>query len=124
MNPMKSITSYSITLILVLCFFVNAQQDIWQQTFGPETGSVTSFARDTSGHIFVGTDESFMFRSDNNGQSWRALDSGGAPDRVECLLIPDGITIYAGIMEIHGLIYPISHLVCSFGGYMHWVQIH
>ena len=93
---MKSITSYSITLILVLCFFVNAQQDIWQQTFGPETGSVTSFARDTSGHIFVGTDESFMFRSDNNGQSWRALDSGGAPDRVECLLIPDGITIYAG----------------------------
>ena len=96
MNPMKSMTTYSIALIFSLCFFVNAQEDIWQQTFGPETGIANSFARNTSGLIFVGTNDGFIFRSDNDGQTWRVLNSGGAPKRIECLLIPDGNTIYAG----------------------------
>ena len=93
---MKLKTIYIITFILILYFSIEAQEPIWQQTFGPETGNITSFVMSASGQILAATQEGYIFRSDNNGQTWRALDTNGAPRRVKCLLTPDSAIIYAG----------------------------
>ncbi|MEJ2545675.1 MAG: PEGA domain-containing protein, partial [Calditrichaceae bacterium] len=95
-NPMKSITSYSITLILLFTINLFAQEPLWKQTSGPEGGNPNSFAMNGNGEIFAGPSNGFIYKSDDDGKNWYPLDGEGAPKRIYSLLIPDGSTIYAG----------------------------
>ena len=93
---MKLIINNSIFLTLLFYILIYAQtDDIWQATNGPETGTVNSFARNSSGQIFAGTDQGFIYRWNDDDASWHILNSLGAPKYIDVIMIPDGITIYA-----------------------------
>jgi photosystem II stability/assembly factor-like uncharacterized protein len=101
MNIMKSLTYYYAVLILFYSS-IFAQEEIWKQTKGPETGYVETFARNSAGQIFAGTYQGYIYRSDNEGDSWQILNSSSAPKLINNLMIPDGTTIYAA-SESNGL---------------------
>ncbi len=49
-------------------------QNFWQQTNGPYGGKIRAIAINSSGQIFVGTDNA-IFRADNNGEKWTRINS-------------------------------------------------
>jgi len=75
-----------------------AQTDFWQQTNGPDGGSILAFAINSNGHIFAGTDGAGMFRSTNNGESWDEINFGLTSTKIHVysLVINSNGHIFAG----------------------------
>jgi len=75
-----------------------AAQNFWQQTKGIDsgTGAVRAFAINSSGHIFAGTYGDGVFRSTDNGDSWRPVNTGLTSTIVLALAINSSGHIFAG----------------------------
>ena len=73
------------------------ETDFWRQTNGPGGGTVRSFAINSSGHIFAGTYGGVgVFRSEDNGDSWTAVNTGLTITSVRALAINASGHIFAG----------------------------
>ena len=95
---MKSISVNSIFLIFLFCIFIYGQtDDIWETTNGPETGYVNVFSRNPMGQLFVATTNGYLYRSTDDGSSWKILYSESSPKYFETIFTPDASTIYGGI---------------------------
>jgi len=53
-----------------------AAQNFWQQTNGPYGGDIRAFVINSTGHIFAGASGGGVFRSMDNGESWRPVNVG------------------------------------------------
>ena len=71
-------------------------QNFWQQTNGPNGGSVQAFAINSSGDIFAGTFGGGVFRSADNGATWTATNSGLTDPFILALAINQNGNIFAG----------------------------
>ncbi|HTO34828.1 MAG TPA: hypothetical protein VLZ72_01200, partial [Flavobacterium sp.] len=87
---MKKFT-FILTVLIATAVAANAQ---WQQTSGPEGGSVLSLAISGT-NIFAGTYGGGVFLSSNNGSSWTEVNNGLPSTRVLSLAI-SGTNIFAG----------------------------
>jgi photosystem II stability/assembly factor-like uncharacterized protein len=73
----------------------NGETDFWRQTNGPEGGHTFSLAINSDGHIFAGTYYG-IFRSQDNGDNWTAVDTGLTNGHIQALAINSGGDIFAG----------------------------
>ena len=87
---MKKFT-FILTVLIATAVAANAQ---WQQTSGPEGGSVLSLAISGT-NIFAGTYGGGVFLSSNNGGSWNLVNTGLTNTAVHSLAMI-GTNIFAG----------------------------
>ena len=86
-----------LALLVGLTSINSHSQNSWQQTNGPEGGSIRAFA--VSGtNLFAGTHYNGVFLSTNNGTSWTAVNSGLTSADVYALAV-SGTNIFAGTYE-------------------------
>jgi photosystem II stability/assembly factor-like uncharacterized protein len=76
-----------------------AAQNFWQQTNGPYGGDIRSLAIAPNGHIFVGTEVGGIFRSTDNGGSWRQVNIALISTSVYALAINSSGHIFAGTFD-------------------------
>jgi ligand-binding sensor domain-containing protein len=82
---------------VVMALFRSADMGYsWSLSLSLYPTSVISSAIDASGHIFLGTDGSAIFRSTDNGASWINLDSGLTDVNVKSIAFGPGGEVYAG----------------------------
>src|SRR5918996_363171 len=62
-------------------------QNFWMQTNGPQGGDGIALARNSLGHVFVGTQGGGVFRSTDNAESWTAINNGLTATNVRALAI-------------------------------------
>ena len=72
------------------------ETDFWRQTNGPGVETVRSLAINQSGHIFAGTWGGGVFRSEDNGDNWTAVNTGLINTYVQALAINQSGHIFAG----------------------------
>jgi hypothetical protein len=51
-------------------------QNFWTQTNGPQGGDGLAFARNSIGHVFVGTQGGGVYRSTDDSENWTLVDNG------------------------------------------------
>jgi len=66
---------FSLLFSLFIATSLQAQT-IWTQTNGPEAGAVPTICIDSLNHIFVGTEASGVYQSNNSGTSWIPRNKG------------------------------------------------
>src|SRR4029453_5033289 len=71
-------------------------QNFWLQTNGPQGGDGIALARNSVGHVFVGTQGGGVFRSIDNGESWTGINDGLTATNVRVLAISPVDHIFAG----------------------------
>ncbi len=97
-----------LTSILFLFFALvplTAQTD-WQQTNGPQGGSVRDMVVDKSGHIFAATAAGGVFRSTDGGATWNDENKGMDGFVTTSLALSPGGKLYAGLFGAINRIYP------------------
>ena len=62
-------------------------QNFWMQTNGPQGGDGIALARNSMGHIFVGTQGGGVFRSTDNAETWTGINDGLTATNVRALAI-------------------------------------
>jgi len=88
--------------VLPLIFFflfantVTLAQNFWQQTSGPVGGDVRAVLVKSSGEVFVGHDESGIYRSTDNGANWTAVNTGLTNGTVNALANNAAGDLFAG----------------------------
>jgi len=86
--------------LLIFGFILLAQrieaQDFWLPTSGPPGGQIRALAIDSAGGILAGTYGSGIFRSTDNGATWRALNVGQKNLNVQSLVVDPSGMIVAG----------------------------
>ena len=70
--------------------------DFWRQTNGPYGGAIRSLTVNSNGHIFAGTYVGGIFRSEDNGDSWTAVNNGLTNLYMYALVINSSGHIFAG----------------------------
>jgi hypothetical protein len=96
-------TRAAISIIgMAVCFaFPQGAHAQWVQTSGPPGGQILSLALSGT-RIFAGTAGGGVFRSDDNGTTWKAVNSGFPPNTsVSCLAVSK-TKIFAGTWD-HGV---------------------
>ncbi|MDE3056919.1 MAG: T9SS type A sorting domain-containing protein [Bacteroidota bacterium] len=83
-----------IFLVLFTLASVGDAQVIWQKLNGPTDHSIQCIAIDTSGHLFVGTQNIGVYRSTDDGNTWQARIQNGNDPRA-LAISPSGI-IFCG----------------------------
>ena len=71
-------------------------QNFWIQTNGPQGGDGIALARNSIGHIFVGTQGGGVFRSTDNAETWTGINNGLTATNVRALAISPTDHIFAG----------------------------
>jgi hypothetical protein len=66
------------------------------QTNGPQGGDGIALARNSIGHVFVGTQGGNVFRSTDNRESWTEINSGLTATNVRALAISPVDHVFAG----------------------------
>ena len=95
----KNILRFKPFIALLAVFFMSSpgySQNFWQQTNGPFGGGVQVLASNSSGDIFAGTRIGGVFRSTDNGDTWRPVNTGLAATFVRTLAINSSGDIFAG----------------------------
>lgn len=91
----NSISILLVSILLSLPYRAGAQ---WVQTGGPPGGYVLSFALSGT-NIFAGTMGGGVFRSDDNGMTWKAHSSGLSSNcSVSCLAVSE-TKVFAGTFD-------------------------
>ena len=62
-------------------------QNFWMQTSGPQGGEGIALARNSIGHVFVGTQGGGVFRSTDNAETWTGVNNGLTDTNVRALAI-------------------------------------
>src|ERR1043166_8273191 len=70
--------------------------NFWMQTNGPQGGDGIALARNSIGHLFMGTQGGGVFRSVDNGESWTGINNGLTATNVRALAISPVDHIFAG----------------------------
>jgi ligand-binding sensor domain-containing protein len=88
-------------VFLLLVFWLSANtkataQNFWQQTNGPYGGEIRALTINSRGDIFAGTFAGGVFRSNDNGGSWTAVNFGLTSRFVYALAINPSGHIFAG----------------------------
>ena len=63
-------------LFIFTIFQITFSQDFWEQTNGPFGGAIISFAISANNDLYVGTTESGVFHSNNDGLNWLPTNNG------------------------------------------------
>ena len=71
-------------------------QNFWTQTNGPQGGDGIALARNSIGHMFVGTQGGGVFRSTDNAETWTGINNGLTATNVRALAISPVDHIFAG----------------------------
>ena len=71
-------------------------QNFWMQTNGPQGGDGIALARNSIGHVFVGTQGGGVFRSIDNAETWTGINNGLTATNVRALAISPVDHIFAG----------------------------
>ena len=71
-------------------------QNFWTQTNGPQGGDGIALARNSIGHVFVGTQGGGVFRSTDNAETWTGINNGLTATNVRALAISSADHIFAG----------------------------
>jgi len=71
-------------------------QNFWTQTNGPQGGDGIALARNSIGHVFVGTQGGGVFRSTDNAETWTGINNGLTATNVRALAISSVDHIFAG----------------------------
>src|SRR5213592_2110592 len=71
-------------------------QNFWMQTNGPQGGDGIALARNSIGHVFVGTQGGGVFRSTDDGETWAGINNGLTATNVRALGISSVDHIFAG----------------------------
>ena len=71
-------------------------QNFWTQTNGPQGGDGIALARNSIGHVFVGTQGGGVFRSTDNAETWTGINNGLTATNVRALAISPVDHIFAG----------------------------
>ena len=77
----------------------------WMQTHGPEGGEGIALARNSIGHVFIGTQGGGIFRSTDNAETWTDVNNGlKTPTCAPSQLITPAVTSLAerGVVEFFG----------------------
>ena len=86
-----------VVLLLVVSSQVSLSQNFWQSVSIPSvTSNVGCLAIGSNGHIFVGTLGSGIYRSTDDGATWKQLTTGGSQKHFYTLKIGNNGTIFAG----------------------------
>jgi len=70
--------------------------EFWEQINGPQVGWILCLATNSNGDIFAGTNTTGIFRSTDNGNSWKQVNMGLSNLHVKALAITQDEHIYAG----------------------------
>jgi len=62
-------------------------KNFWMQTNGPQGGEGIALARNSIGHVFVGTQGGGVFRSTDNAETWTGINNGLTDTNVRALAI-------------------------------------
>jgi photosystem II stability/assembly factor-like uncharacterized protein len=73
---MKYILSFITLVFLFSSSPIIAQIPYWHQTNGPEAGTLREMTIDSSGNVIVWTAGSGVYKSTDNGSSWKLLNKG------------------------------------------------
>jgi photosystem II stability/assembly factor-like uncharacterized protein len=87
-------------IILSALFFsvsIQAQVPFWKQTSGPPAGTVSDITVDSMGRIIIWTRGSGVYRSEDNGNSWRLINTG----------LPN-LNMYHGAASRDGYLYGVN----------------
>ena len=71
-------------------------ENFWMQTNGPQGGDGIALARNSIGHVFVGTQGGGVFRSTDNAETWTGINNGLTATNVRALAISPVDHIFAG----------------------------
>src|SRR5215510_9537599 len=71
-------------------------KNFWMQTNGPHGGEGIALARNSIGHVFVGTQGGGVFRSTDNAETWSGVNNGLTDTNVRALAISPVDHIFAG----------------------------
>lgn len=98
-------TLYGTFLLAILCYNFSYAQITWEKINGPlYPATPYSFLITSNGTQFMGTDNTGLFRSTDDGQTWDLKNSGLTGDRITSLAAALNGTIYAGMAAaIYGL---------------------
>src|SRR5258705_14010833 len=76
--------------------FSASGQNFWTQTNGPQGADGIALARNSIGHVFVGTQGGGVFRSTDNAETWTAVNNGLTDTNVRALAINSTGHIFGG----------------------------
>jgi len=76
--------------------FSASGQNFWTQTNGPQGADGIALARNSIGHVFVGTQGGGVFRSTDNAETWTGINNGLTATNVRALAISPVDHIFAG----------------------------
>ena len=62
-------------------------KNFWMQTHGPKGGEGIALARNSIGHVFIGTQGGGIFRSTDNAETWTDVNNGLTDTNVRSLAI-------------------------------------
>ena len=81
---------------LITASFPVTGHNFWAQTNGPQGGDGIALARNSIGHVFVGTQGGGVFRSADNAETWTGINNGLTATNVRALAISPLDHIFAG----------------------------
>jgi hypothetical protein len=84
-----------LALLCITFTQVHSQALQWEQTNGPYGGTINCFAQSGTS-LFVGTQGSGVFRSTDNGISWKSVNSGLPLLSQILAFATDGISLFVG----------------------------